>query len=285
MQTIFLNYLFFLQFLYFERKFFGRSLKPFLRVCDHSIVRIYRNVLRKNKKWTLRKKINFFIILGDCEENFGVVVNTAFTEEMGSLCRSFFWIICFFLQFLYFERKFFGRSLKPFLRVCDHSIVRIYRNVLRKNKKWTLRKKNNFYTILGDCEENFGVVVNTAYTETTGTLCRPFFWIICFFYNFCTSSETFRNSLKTFRRVCNHSILRIYRNVLRKIKNDFCELKIIFISFSETASKTSAWWSTLHSPRQWDLYADHFFELYVFNVFVHWAKTFRPFVKNTSTRL
>ena len=85
--------------------------------------------------------------------------------------------------------KFYRNSLKIFRRVCNHIFPRIHRNVLRKNKKWHLRKENNFYTILGEREENFGVVVNTAYTETIGILCRPIFWIICFVYNFCTLSE------------------------------------------------------------------------------------------------
>ena len=49
-----------------------------------------------------------------------------------------------------------------------------------------------------------------------------------------------------------------------KMKKELCGRKIIFIPLSETARKTSAWWSTRHTVRQWELYADHFSELFVF---------------------
>ena len=48
-----------------------------------------------------------------------------------------------------------------------------------------------------------------------------------------------------------------------KTKNGSSEKSISFLSFLETARKVSAGWSTLHLPRQKDLYADQFFELYV----------------------
>ena len=146
----------------------------------------------------------------------------------------------FFLKFLYFERNFFGLSLKTFRRVCNHVILRIYRNVLRK-KKWILRKKNNFYTILGDCEENFGVVVNTAFTDAIGSLCRPFFWNICFFYQFCNLSAIFSD----FRwKLFGEFVITVFFVSIEmywgKIYTEFCVRKIIFIPFSETARKTSA---------------------------------------------
>ena len=191
MQTVFLKYMFFLPILYFERKFFSCSLKALRRGCNHCIRRVQRNTMRKNKNLILRKTLNFYTILGDCEENIGVVVNTAYSETIGTSCRPFFWNICFFFKIFVLWAQIFRLSLKTFRPVCNHSIFRIYRNVLRKNEKGILRKKNNFYTILWDCEENFGVVVNTAYSETMGTLCRPFFRIICFFLNFCTLSAKF----------------------------------------------------------------------------------------------
>ena len=193
----------------------------------------------------------------------------------------------FFLQFLYFERNFFGRSLKPFLRVCDHSIVRIYRNVLRKNKKWTLRKKNNFYTILGDCEENFGGVIKIAFTETIGSLCRPFFWNKCFNYQFCTSSEKFSAlRQKLFGEVVITAFVVSKGTHWEKIKTWFFEKRKHFIPFSETASKTSAWWSTRHTVRQWELYADQFSEIIVFfTIFVLWAQISRTFVEKISASL
>ena len=192
----------------------------------------------------------------------------------------------FFLQFLYFERNFFGLSLKTFRRVCNHVILRIYRNVLRK-KKWILRKKNNFYTILGDCEENFGVVVNTAFTDAIGSLCRPFFWNICFFYQFCTLSSIFSDfQWKLFCEVVITAFVVSKGTFWEKIKTWFFEKRKYFIPFSETERKTSAWWWTRHTVRQWELYADLFSELFVFfTIFVLWAQTFRTFVENFSASL
>ena len=66
---------------------------------------------RNTKNGFSEKKYRFFIILGDCKENFGGVVNTTFTETIGSLCRSFFWFICFFNVFVHWEKTF-----RPFVR-------------------------------------------------------------------------------------------------------------------------------------------------------------------------
>ena len=193
----------------------------------------------------------------------------------------------FFFKFLYFERKIFGLSLKTFRRVCNHSILCIFMNVLRKNKKGILRKKNNFYTILGDCEENFGVLVNTAYTETIGSLCRPFFWNICFFYQFCTLSSIFSDfQWKLFGEVVITAFVVSKGTFWEKIKTWFFEKRKYFIPFSETERKTSAWWWTRYTVRQWELYADLFSELFVFfTIFVLWAQIFRTFVENFSASL
>ena len=137
------------------------------------------------KKWFLRKKYKFCNILGGCEENFGVVVNTAFTEVMGSLCRSFFLkYMIFYRSFTLSETFFGGLSLKPCQQGCNHCILCVRRDVLRKSKKWKkwiFRKKYKLYILHGNCKGNFGEVVTTALTETIGSLCRPFFRVFCFF--------------------------------------------------------------------------------------------------------
>ena len=171
----------------------------------------------------------------------------------------------FFLPILYFERKFFSCSLKALRRGCNHCIRRVQRNTMRKNKNLILRKTLNFYTILGDCEENIGVVVNTAYSETIGTSCRPFFWNICFFFKFLYFERKFFDfRWKLFGQFVITLFFVSIGTYWGKMKKEFCGRKIIFIPFSETARKTSALWSTRHTVRQWELYADHFSELFVF---------------------
>ena len=59
-----------------------------------------------------------------------------------------------------------------------------------------------------------------------------------------------------------------------KIENGFCERSINFLPISETARKVSVWWSTLHSPKIKDLYADRFFELYYFLTFLNIEREF-----------
>ena len=142
--------------------------------------------------------------------------------------RNFMKILFFpnirFFPFFYVQRNISGCSLKTLWRGCNHCIFRVHRNLWRKNKKRILQKKNKFFTILGDCcEENFGGVVKTAFTGTIGFLCRPFFWIICFIPFLYFERKIFSLSSKTVQRGCNHYIHRVYRIILRKIKNGFFE--------------------------------------------------------------
>ena len=213
------------------------------------------------------------------------MVNTAFTETIGFLCRSIFWVICSFNVFLHWPKSF-RPFVTNFRRSCNHCILRVHKNVMRKNKKWIFRKKYKFFIVLGDCKESFGGVVNTAFTEIIGTLCWSVFWIIYFLPFLYFERNNFGLSSTTLQRGCNHRILRVQRNVMRKNKKGFFEESISFMPFLETARKSSAGWSTLHSQRQGDIYADHFFKIYVFfTIFVLWAKHFRPFVDNSSARL
>ena len=148
--------------------------------------------MAKNKSLNFRKRYKFITFLGDCKENFSGLINTAFTETIGSLCRSFFWIICFFNVFVHWA-KLFGLSSKTFRQSCNHCILRVHHNVLRKR---IFRKNYKFFIFLGDCKESFGGVVNTAFTETIGFLCRSFFWVIGFFNVFLHWAKTFRPFVK-----------------------------------------------------------------------------------------
>ena len=86
----------FLTFLNIEREFLGLPSKTFWWGCNHCILRVHRIISRKIKIGKFRKKNKFYIFLGDCKEIFGGVVNTAFTETIWHLCRSFFWKVMFF---------------------------------------------------------------------------------------------------------------------------------------------------------------------------------------------
>ena len=265
-------------------KLFRNSLKNFRRVCNHSIRRIYRNVLRKNKKWILRKKINFFIILGDCEENFGVVVNTAFTEEMGSLCRSFFWIICF-LTFLHTERKLFGLSSKTLRRGFNHCILRIHRNVLRKNKTGFFEKKFNFFfrRLQGKIRRGGQHCIQ----RDNRIFMQIIFWIICFFKRFCKLSETisaFRRKL--FSDFAITTFIVSIGSFWGKIRNGFFEKMYNFYilhgnckgSFHEVVN--TAFTETIGC-----LCRPFFWNTRFLTNFVLWAKNFQLFLENSSARL
>ena len=175
----------------------GLPSKPCQQGCNQCILCVHRDVLRKNKK-KFSKKVQTFYPSRKLQWKFRrggqhyihwdnrIIMQTIFFKKN-----------TFFLPTVYIERKFFSFSLKTLRRGCNHCIRRVQRKIMRK-KNLILRKTLKFYTILGDCEENFGVVVNTAYSETIGTSCRPFFWIICFFYNFCTLSANFSTFAENF---------------------------------------------------------------------------------------
>ena len=173
--------------------------------------------------------------------------------------QTFFLNYLFFLQFLYLERKFLGLSLKHLRRGCNQCNLRVNRKVLRK-KICIFQKKYKFYFILWDWEENFGWMVNTAFTEAIGSLCRSFFQLSVFFHFF-TLSETlsaaFRQKLVS-KVVITAFFVSIGSYWGKKIVW-FFEKIMTLLPASETARKTSAWWSTMQSPRKWDLYADLFF--------------------------
>ena len=193
MQTVFLKNTFFLPILYFERNISSFSLETLRRDCNHCIRRVQRNIMRKNKNLILRKTLKFYTILGDCEDNFGVVVNAAFTEAMGSLCRSVFLKIYVFLPFFHLERNISGGlSSKPRQQSFNQFILCVHGDVLRKNKKWIFRKKYKLFILHGNCNGSFGEVVNTAFTETIGSLCRPFSWNIRFFTSFVLRAKNFQ---------------------------------------------------------------------------------------------
>ena len=206
--------------------------------------------LRKNKKGFSEKKFKFYFLLGDCKEKFGGVVNTAFTETIGSLCWEFFELDVF-LTFLYIERKLLGLSSKTLRQNCNHFILRVHRNVLRKNKNWIFRKKYKFFIILRDWKENFSGVVNTTFTETTGLVCRSFFFQIYVYFRFFTFSETFQAARqKLFGEVVITAFFVSIGTYGGKLKKNFAKKRTNILPFSETARKVSAGWSTLHLPRQ-----------------------------------
>ena len=169
MLITFLKYMFFKRFCTLSEKTSAFRQKLFGEVVITAFFVSIGSFRGKLKKENFEIKCNFYIFLGDCKESFGGVVNTAFTETIGFLCRSFFWVICL-LKFFYVQRNIFGHSSKTLWRGCNHCIFHVQRNVLMKNRKWILRKKYRHFTILGDCAESFGGVVNNAFTETKGSL-------------------------------------------------------------------------------------------------------------------
>ena len=155
--------------------------------------------------------------------------------------QTIFLTYLFCLQFLYFERNFFGNRWKLFGEFVITLFFVSIGTYWGKIKNEFCERKLIFYTILGDCEENFGVVVNTAFTEAIGSLCRPFFWNICFFYQFCTLSANFSDfRWKLFGEFVITLFFVSIGTYWGTIKNEFCGRKEIFIPFSETPRKTSA---------------------------------------------
>ena len=191
MQIIFLNYMF-STFLYTERKLFGLSSKTLRRGCNHRILRVHRNVLKKNKKRIFRKKSLSLFFARRLQGKIRRGGQHCLHWDNSIFMQTIFLKYTFFLPILYFERNSSGLSSKTFRRVCNHSILRVYRTVLRKNKKWILRKKYKYSNILGDCEEKLSGVVKTAFTETIGSLCRSFFWNIGFFTIFVLWAKNFQ---------------------------------------------------------------------------------------------
>ena len=130
--------------------------------------------------------------------------------------------------------------MKIFRRVCNHSILRIYRNLLRKKMNF-VREVQILYHSRRQRRELWRGGQH-CFTETIGSLCRSFFFENkCFFYRFFTLSETF---LAAFRRnlVSKVVITACFMSIgtyWGKIKNGFFEKSINFISFSETARKIS----------------------------------------------
>ena len=187
----FFEFFVFSLFFYIERNNIGLSSKTLQQARNHSILRVYRTVLRKIKKWILRKKYKYSNILADCEEKHSGVVKPAFTETIGSLGRSFFWNICFFYQFCNLSENFSAFLWKIFGEVVITELVVSKGTYWEKLKKLFFRKEYKSYILLGDCKEGIGMVVNTAFTETIGSLCRSIFWIICFFNAFVCWTKKF----------------------------------------------------------------------------------------------
>ena len=211
--------IFFLPFLYFERINFGLLSTTLQRGCNHRILRVHRNVMRKNKKRFFEKSISFLSFL-ETARKVSAGWSTLHLPRQKDLYADQFFDLYVSLKFLYTEGKIFGLSSKTLRGSCNHCILRVHHNVLRKNKNWILRKKYKFFKFLGDCKESFGGVVNTAFTVTIGTSCRSVFFCFSFFSAvFYFQGNIFCLSLKTPRRGCNHCILRVHRNVLRKNKN------------------------------------------------------------------
>ena len=113
MQIIF-SIIRFFPFFHLERNTFGGlSSKTCQQGCNHCVLCVDRVVLRKKNSLIFRKNYDFITCFGDCAENFGVVVNNAITEEMGSLCRSFFSKCIIFTAFSPWAKHFWRPSVKP----------------------------------------------------------------------------------------------------------------------------------------------------------------------------
>ena len=123
-------------------KTFGLLSKTLRQGCNHCILRVHRHVLTKKRR-IFRKMYKFYIMLGECKKNFGGVVNTAFTETIGPLFRSFFWNICFFNLFVHWAKRF-RPFAKKFQGGCNHWVLHVQRNVLGKIEKGFFEKSINF---------------------------------------------------------------------------------------------------------------------------------------------
>ena len=161
--------LFFYSFSEIERKF-GLLAQFFWQGGQNSIIRVHRNVMRKNKSQgncfyyhfrTFSENFSAF-----CQKFFGRVVKTAFNASMTTFWKIFV-EASYFFSFSEIERKIFGLLAQFFWQSCQNCIIRVCRhNFEDKNLVW---KKYNLYHFrilrekLSDfCEKVYGRVVKAA---------------------------------------------------------------------------------------------------------------------------
>ena len=176
--------------------------------------------------------------------------------------------------------------MKIFRRVCNHSILRIYRNLLRKKMNFvrevqilyhSRRQRRELWRGGQHCfDRDNRIFMQIIFFKKYVFL--PFFHLERIIFGGLSSEPR--------QQGCNHCMLHVHRNILRKNEKWFFRKKYKFYILLGDCKENIAWWSTQPSPRQLDLYADHFFNYPFFSIFSPWAKHFRrPFVKNLSARL
>ena len=206
----------------------GLSSKSFQRAYNHCVPGVHWNVLRKNKKRIFRKKYKYYIILGDCKETFGGVVKTAFTERIGSLCRSIFWNTRFIPFFFMFSETFSATRQK----LCGEVVITA---IFMSRATYWGKIENGF------CERsiNFLSLSETGRKLRRGghhyiqwdnrNLMRNIFLNFMTFSNFLYKERKVSGfSSKTLQRGCNHWIICVHMIILTKNKKGISRKKYNF---------------------------------------------------------
>ena len=115
-------------------------MKIFRRVCNHSILRIYRNLLRKKMNFVREVQILYHSRRQRRELWRGG--QHCFDRDNRIFMQIIFFENICFLPFFHLERIIFGGlSSEPRQQGCNHCMLHVHRNILRKNKKMVLSKK------------------------------------------------------------------------------------------------------------------------------------------------
>ena len=239
-------------FFYIQGNIFCLSSKTPRRGCNHCILRVHRNVLRKNKKLDFPKKVKFLCHSRRLQENLRRGDQHCIHRDKGIFMQIIFFKIYVFLTFFHLERNIFRHLLKTLRRRCSYCILRVHRNVMRKNKSLNFRKKVWIYYLSRRLRGNFRRGgQHCIHRDNRNFILISFFYVFRSFLLFFTFRETF----SAFRRkhlgdVVITTFFVSIGTFWGKTKKGFFEKSLSFLSFLETAKKISAGWSTLHLPRQ-----------------------------------
>ena len=142
-------------FFYIQGNISCLSSKTPRRGCNHCILRVHRNVLRKNKKLDFPKNVKFLCHSRRLQENLRRGDQHCIHRDKGIFMQIIFFKIYVFLTFFHLERNIFRHLLNTLRRRCNYCILRVHRNVMRKNKSLNFRKKVWIYYLSRRLRGNF----------------------------------------------------------------------------------------------------------------------------------
>ena len=169
----------FLSFSDIERKLFGFTFKIFQRCCGNSILRVHRNILRIIFLKT------YFLSFSNIEQKIFAILSKTFHRGCKNCflgVHRYIWRRNSFLKIyiLFSLSRTLGQKFSVFCRYIVCWVVKTaffmsIRTFWRKPKIGFFTKSKKFKSFLEIPRKFFIGVVNTAFSETIGKLCRTFF--------------------------------------------------------------------------------------------------------------